>query len=697
MSVSRQRTGPPAAGLAVLDLATQYRTGAHDPVAHFYRPCLSHAVEYKRAVGFFRSTVFLIVGASTVAFARRGGRIRLICSPALTDEDLDSINAGYAAREKTIENTIVHEIEYLLANDTTAYRTQVLATLVATQSMDIKLAVRPSSFGLYHEKIGVFQDIFGNRVSFIGSANETWSGWHQRGNLESIEVFCGWRGGREAERVEGHDSYFEQLWTGLIPNVETISFPAAATRRLCQASLGGPDAVEIECIDESPPRRTPLPHQLNALKAWRDQGCRGVFEHATGSGKTFTALLAIKDHVTRGLPALILVPSRLLLEQWADEVRAEIPGAALLLAGAGNDRWRQQGRLRALTDSSSGLGPRIVLATIQTAAMDDFIGSVSAGDHLLVVADEVHQIGSTQNSRVLALSSGPRLGLSATPTRFGDPDGTASLFGYFGAIVLPPVTLFDAIRAGRLVEYEYHPHPVHLSAEEADDWRALTRTIRLDIARQSTDPDGSAHLTERVKLLLIQRARIAKKADGKIRLASSVITTHYKPGERWIVYCEDSDQLATVMAQLRTVGLDPVEYHSAMSGDREATLAWFRSFGGVLVSIKCLDEGVDIPTVSHAMILASSQNPRQFIQRRGRVLRKAPGKHLAVIHDAIVVPINLEDEPDQMSLLRSELVRAIEFANSALNRSAGAELRAIAAQLGIDPDELTDQGMEDDE
>jgi superfamily II DNA or RNA helicase len=697
MNISNQNINPLAEGLATFDIKTQYRTATHDLVAHFYGPCLSRAIVYKRAVGFFRSTIFLLVGAATVAFARHGGQIRLICSPALAQEDLTSINEGYAAREQMVADTIVHEIEYLLANDATAYRTQILATLVATRSMDIKLAVRPSSFGLYHEKIGIFHDTFGNRVSFIGSANETWSGWHQRGNLESIEVFCTWRGAREAERVEGHDAYFEQLWNGLIPDVEIVSLPAVATRLLCQASLGGLDAVEIESIDESPPRRTPLPHQVDALRAWCRQGRRGVLEHATGSGKTFTALLAVKDHVTRGLPALILVPSRLLLEQWADEVRAEVPDAALLLAGAGNDRWRHPGRLRALTNASLTLGPRIVLATMQTATTDDFFRSVSAGDHLLVVADEVHQIGSPQNSRILTLSSGPRLGLSATPTRYGDPAGTASLLGYFGAIVPPPVTLFDAIRAGRLVEYEYHPHPVHLSAEEADDWRALTRTIRLEIARQGTDPDGSARLTERAKLLLIQRARIAKKAAGKIRLASSVITAHYKRGEHWLVYCEDSDQLATVMAQLRTVGLDPVEYHSAMSGDREATLAWFRSFGGVLVSIKCLDEGVDIPAVSHALILASSQNPRQFIQRRGRVLRKAPGKHLAVIHDAIVVPVSLEDEPDQISLLRSELVRAIEFANSALNRSAGAELRAIAAQLGIDPDEVTNQGIEDDE
>ena len=132
-----------------------------------------------------------------------------------------------------------------------------------------------------------------------------------------------------------------------------------------------------------------------------------------------------------------------------------------------------------------------------------------------------------------------------------------------------------------------------------------------------------------------------------------------------------------------------------MECDKEATLAWFRRFGGVLVSINCLDEGVDIPTVTHALILASSQNPRQFIQRRGRVLRKADNKYLAYIHDAIVVPISIDDEPEQLSLLKSELLRAIEFSNSAINKSASAELRQIAIDIGFDPDEAINDGIEE--
>ena len=132
----------------------------------------------------------------------------------------------------------------------------------------------------------------------------------------------------------------------------------------------------------------------------------------------------------------------------------------------------------------------------------------------------------------------------------------------------------------------------------------------------------------------------------------------------------------------------PLEYHTGMSGNPVATLEYFRNFGGILISIKCLDQGVDIPKISHAIILASSQNPRQFIQRRGRVLRVCRNKHNAVIFDAVVVPISLELEPSQLSLLKSEFQRSIQFAKTAINKSAASELESIAIELGIDPEEI---------
>ena len=683
--------------LSVLNLKTEYRSIKEDLVRDFYRPCLLNAISYKRAAGFFRSTVFSVIGTSIVEFARRGGCTELICSPELSDEDIDSIALGYARKSKVIENRLIEQIEALLTSEGTSYNTRVLATLISVGALEIKVAVRADRKGLYHEKIGIFSDGMGNSVSFKGSANETWSGWHLQGNFESIEVFCSLRGGLEAERVNKHITHFDALWAEQDPDIEVFSFPVEAVAYLKGAAFKDLDALGSKYMSTAGKHRTPLPHQDAAVNAWLSQGGRGIFEHATGSGKTFTALMAMRQHIDHGNPVLVVVPSRLLLEQWALEIKDELPEATLILAGGGNNAWKTSHRLKGMTVADTALGGRIVLATMQIASTNRFRDAVIDGDHLLLIADEVHQIGSPQHAHIMNINAGSRLGLSATPIRYGDPEGTGWIFDYFGDVVPPPITLADAIEARRLVPYEYFPHSLSLTAEEADNWRSYTKRIRLEIARQKSDAAGIKQLSNRAKMLIIQRSRIAKKASAKVRLACTVLQESFKNGQSWLVYCEDTDQLAQVRSELQLEGMNPVEYHSGMEGDHAATMSWFRSFGGILVSIRCLDEGVDIPDVSHALILSSSQNPRQFIQRRGRVLRRAPGKQLAVVHDAIVVPVSAVDEPEQINLLRSELVRAIEFADNALNKGAGAELRDIAISMGIDPEGLLDSGFEENE
>lgn len=686
----------PGIGLATLPINTEYRTGDSDPVEDFYRPCLYQAVHYRRAVGFFRSSVYYLIGTPIIEFARRGGKIQLVCSPDLTEEDVRSIEDGYDARGQVLERSLTDEIDRLLSSEATSYQTQVLATLIAVGSMEIKIAFRPGCTGQYHEKIGIFRDAYGNSISFIGSSNETWRGWHLHGNHEAIEVFCNWHGDFEANRVNRHDLYFDRLWSGVVPGVVIIPFPDAPKQKLINVSLGDLDSVNDEDLGPKLMERTPLSHQLAAIQSWKDHGCMGIFEHATGSGKTFTALLAIKEHVANGNPVLIVVPSRLLLDQWAGEVSQEIPDAIVLLAGGGNNRWRKNGKLKDFTCQNPDLGKRIVISTMQTASMEEFLAAVSGGDHLMVVADEVHQIGSRKNSRAMRIQSGLRLGLSATPKRYGDPEGTQNILDYFGPIIQPPFTLQDAIMAKRLVEYEYFPHPIHLNTQESKQWLDLSKKITLEIVKQKADAQGNRAMSDRARMLLIQRSRVAKKAAEKITLIGSIINREYRLGQRWLVYCEDSAQLSEVTAELRKFNLNPIEYFTDMAGDQYATLSYFKTFGGILVSIKCLDEGIDIPTISHAFILASSQNPRQFIQRRGRVLRKAPDKYLAVIHDAIVIPNSLEDEPEQLAILKSELLRAMEFSKSAINRDSGANLRAMAMDLGLDPDLTVEDGIEDE-
>ncbi len=708
--------------LSSINYKEEYRTGEDDLIGEFYHPCLQNSIYYDRAVGYFRSSVFVLIGPEFIEFARNGGRVRLICSPCFTEDDKNAIAQGYELKKDIVESGLVKEIDEILENKNIAKNTEALATLVCLGIIEVRVAFKPNAAGRYHEKIGLFRDDENSALSFKGSVNETWNGWHERGNYETLDVFCNWKEGRDARQVERNTKYFELLWKGKVNGLDVIDFPKVAIDKLKPYSKEQLDDIDPEDLVDyfslvSSKRgerksesmnvgkgRTPLKHQLRAIKEWKKQSNRGIFEHATGSGKTFTALIALKEHLEPEGVALVLVPDKLLHRQWAVEIKEEIEGGVLLKAGDGNNKWKRDGGLKHFTSPLGGLGKRVVLVTMQTARTAAFLNGLSQGEHLMVVADEVHEIGSRENSKSLSIESGPRLGLSATPRRYGDPEGTAKILEYFGPIVQPPYTLENAIHDGRLVPYEYYPKAVHLSAEEAEQWAEETNKISKEYARSRRDKDGNAVLSAFLQNMIIKRSRIAKKASAKTPLAVSVVIENYHSDQSWLVYCEDQHQLRDVMSALEDEGIHPLEYHTNMAGDMGAALTYFKSFGGVLCSIKCLDQGVDIPKISHAVILASSQNPRQFIQRRGRVLRtyedknKGEEKNKAVIYDAIVVPVSLELEPEQFSLLKSEFQRSIQFAKTALNKSAANELINLAIELGIGPEEaglLDSDGIEE--
>ena len=700
-----------------LHLQEEYFTGNTDLVGGFYRPCLSEAVEYDRSVGYFRSSVFILIGPDIIHFVKRGGKIRLVSSPYLTEDDIDAINTGYKNKSDSVSSAISRDIDFLLSNPSVVKHTEALATLISLGAMDVKLAFLPEAQGDYHAKVGIFYDEFNNAVSFKGSINETWAGWYERGNHETLDVFCSWREGRDERQVGRDQRYFEKLWNGQVRDLEVIPFPKVGMDKLktiARSSLddiNSGDTVDFfnigyqhaEGIKEETPSqetRKPLKHQLKAIAEWKKQDKRGILEHATGSGKTFTALTALKEHLEPDGVAVVLVPDKLLHRQWAKELTDEIDGVSLLKAGDGHNKWKKDRRLSEFTSPLPGLGKRVVLVTMQTARIDAFLTFLNQGEHIMLVADEVHEIGSRENSKALAIDSGPRLGLSATPRRYGDPQGTTKILSYFGDVVQPPYTLEDAINDERLVPYEYFPKAVRLDANESQQWAEETDKISKEFARSKRDKYGNVQISLYLQNLIIQRSKIAKKANSKIPLAVNIIKENYQEGENWLIYCEDQFQLRQVMNALKAEGNSPLEYHTNMDGDSTASLEYFKNFGGILCSIKCLDQGVDIPKISHAIILASSQNPRQFIQRRGRVLRTCKNKYKAVIFDAVVVPVNLDREPEQISLLKGEFQRGIQFAKTAMNSSAAIELESLAIELGINPEEvglMDSDGIEEEE
>jgi len=338
---------------------------------------------------------------------------------------------------------------------------------------------------------------------------------------------------------------------------------------------------------------------------------------------------------------------------------------------------------------------------MQTAAMPEFRAALRQGAQLFLVVDEVHRAGSPNHLQLLSIETGPRLGLSATPRRAGDPAGTGRIFDYFGGIVPPPFTLQDAIKSGALTPYFYDVHTVTLNDTEQQAWDEITKRIRRIAAQSRSAKDPAPGLDTQLKQLLIERARVLKQASAKAAAAGEIIQGNYERGQKWIVYCDDVVQLEAVRADLGRRGIESIEYHSAMTGDKGQTIRLFEVNGGIVVSIRCLDEGVDIPSVTHALILASSKNPREYIQRRGRVLRRAEGKSVACIHDVLVLPSTPGEEEraddPRLNIVGGEITRALEFGKSALNPAAITDLERIALRYTADYKALTGTGYEEDD
>jgi superfamily II DNA or RNA helicase len=301
----------------------------------------------------------------------------------------------------------------------------------------------------------------------------------------------------------------------------------------------------------------------------------------------------------------------------------------------------------------------------------------------------MHRAGSMKVLPALEQTDcGATLGLSATFRRQFDDEGTNRLVDFFGPVLSPVIGLAEALMLGLLVPYDYRLHEITLDDDEQDEYDQLTKRIGQLIGQGETvnDPDGP------LQMLLIKRARVLKQARHKVPTAVSILREEYQPGDRWLVYCDDKTQLHSVIAECLAANLPALAFYSGMPSDRDAVIRSLADHGGIVVAIRCLDEGIDIPVTDHALILASSTVEREYIQRRGRVLRRAAttGKVSAEVHDLLLVDLI------GGALTKSEALRALEFVRLARNSAARERLKAIVS-LSQDPIELPELVHEDEE
>ena len=701
-------------GLRKLEIKSEYRTKLDNIPRDFIIPLLKEGVSYKRAVGFFSSSALLEISKGIGSLASRGGHIKLIASPKLSEEDVEAISAGYENRKEILRGVVLRELPELDSLNTTEKdRFNLLAYLIASGIMDIRIAFVDdgNGIGIYHEKLAIVEDELGDRVVFTGSMNESKTGMVD--NYGAIDVFKSWID--PEGRVPLKEAAFDSIWNNFEVGITTYEFPEVKEAIRDRYLIAEPRFDLDDAYDQDgsgcgsdyangPIGRPKLPisdfgmreYQPEAVDEWARNGYRGLFDMATGTGKTFTALLALErlyNDKDGDLAVIITCPYQHLVEQWVDELKLFGIKPIVAYSKSSQKGWKQT-LSGAVLDRRLNLPSARFICCITTNAtlsgewMQNCLKKLKR--NVLFIADEAHNLGAPVYQRVLKDNYSYRLALSATFDRHHDEDGTNVLRDYFGSTCIK-YPLEKAIREGMLSKYRYYPIPVTLTENELDKYSQLTRELSKCFEKTGS---GKRRLSKRGEIIAQQRARLVAAARNKIPMLKETITP-YRKGRHILVYCgaaqllpegedctqssdEDRRQITRVVDLLgNELEMRVSKFTSEEDiSERETLKEEFRSGNlQALVAIKCLDEGVNIPNIETAFMLASTTNPKEYIQRRGRLLRLSPGKEYAEIYDFITMPYSVGDAAGQTleelrsvySLMKNEIERGLEFAQYAMN------------------------------
>lgn len=433
--------------------------------------------------------------------------------------------------------------------------------------------------------------------------------------------------------------------------------------------------------------------QSEAIEQWERNDRVGILAMATGSGKTITAIRSI-ERLPNSIVCVIVVPSKLLVEQWYRELKIVFGHECKAIEVSSEDpNWYS--KLKHLVDAAL-LNPdestrNFIISTIQTARGEKFRRIISqlGPNRTAIVIDEVHHAGARKYSQVMLIKARFRLGLSATPERTWDDLGNQAIFDYFGPVIYE-YSMTQAIHDGILSSYRYFIHLAYLN----DDERRRFNQVSTKIARilsnilgeypelkdksiseiferlQRLDPGATVIL----RTLYLRRISILKSAKNKGEILRQIVKKNSLG--RCLVYCNDLEHLRECNAILHNEGYVAQEYSSDISANMRSQI--LQSFGTdnsenrFLLSVHCLDEGVDIPTLDSAILVASSRSTREFIQRRGRILRKSPTKTTSTIHDIVILPVRQDESvyslpQHERQFVRNELERVSLFAKSSEN------------------------------
>jgi superfamily II DNA or RNA helicase len=674
-------------GLKDVHVKRAYDSDKDDILNQFYIPALKCSVAYHRLAGFFSSSALSVAARGIMGLIRNNGRMKLVVGARLNPRDIEAISKGLDSRENCVSKTLMRELEEI-EDELEEDHVGALGWMVKNGMIDIKVAIPidgsnedRNEEGIFHQKVGILLDGNSDSISFSGSVNESKYGWLY--SIEEFKVFRSWMS-VEDEYHKTDLEKFHDYWSGNAERTIVLDLPTAVRNRLIEIAPSNLDRIKLEKY-ESRFRKKPWRNQTEAVQEWIKNDFKGIFAMATGSGKTLAALHA-SALSTRSTITVILVPTIPLMKQWGEnEIPDFDPSARVIMCGGRYRKWKQQlplelAEVRRKDRKYHPKNRLYVVAVSKTAIGSGFAGVWDGipSENVQVICDEVHHIGATETRKALGLPTERRLGLSATPTREWDEEGTDEILSYFGSVVYT-YGIDDAIEEGRLSRYKYNPYFAFLSEWEFEEYHRLSNAIDIEVAKsrakendtqERSESWSGRRMTRKLQNLLLKRALIKKKAQDKPRAFRKALEeTKARP---LIVFCEDNEQLDELESILENAAERYGIYTSEMNPrQRDRVLQLFKQGSqDILLAIRCLDEGLDVPDCDGCIIVASASSTRQFIQRRGRILRKGyPGK-IAVLNDVVVLPAgvrNQEQKEIATRLVQQELKRVMELARTSEN------------------------------
>lgn len=736
-----------------------YKTGSENEPLQFYLDGLANSTEFDLLLGYFSSSAINLLSVGFATFISKGGKMRMVINHLLSEKDKEAINKveeGNQQDLKVFDLTNASLLQRYL-DEYDIHFFECLTYLIAQRRIEIKVIKPKAGKGIAHYKSGVFGD-GQDYIGYKASCNFTLYGLSE--NLEELEAFLSWENGRSNKLIKKQqkiiDSYFseqdedvEYLPVNEIEVVLKDRFGEKDINELLvqeeqllkkKANLTSNPKLkktidqlfnEIETIRKEPKfpyAEGPRAYQKQAYENWVANDYKGLFAMATGTGKTLTSLNCVLQEYKKNnfYKFLVLVPTTALAKQWIEEANDKFNYQNIVLCCSENPNWKDE-----LTQIGKSIlfGRPINYGIITTYAsfkglkfqtvlkdyfQDDF-------DKITLIADEAHNFGSSGFLKVIPDFIFKRIGLSATPERQFDDTGNKTLNDYFSCNdneYTFEYNMKTAIDNGILCRYYYYPVIVNLEIEEQERYLKISK----ELAKYIDPETGKYRESDYVNNLLIKRKNIIHKAMNKLNALISIINKIGKDNfKRAFIYVPEG--IETDYSESENIPFDIENetsklidnyitelYHgfqlkmakfTGETKNRDQILTQFKEGKlDALLAMKCLDEGVDVPQTQYAIFCSSTGNPRQYIQRRGRVLRMHKDKKHAIIYDLIVKPTinhtNTDESFTKMekNIFLSELRRLVNFAVLSENKDESlAGLESLCYDLEIDIYELANNEL----